>query len=108
MPTTIYTKTAEGSVGFKGKVYPIKDGEASVPDEAVADLVESHGFSLEPIAKEESGEAGEGETDISKLTRPQLVEYANSEKLNLGLPLNTSKADALAAIEAALKAKEAA
>ena len=58
MPSKLFTKQVSGSVGFKGKEYPIKDGVVEVPDEAVETLVESHGFSKteiedegEPLAK---------------------------------------------------------
>lgn len=44
MPTTLYTSKSIASVSHKGIQYPVEDGAVEVPDDAVAILCESHGF----------------------------------------------------------------
>lgn len=47
MPTTIYTKQSIKQVSHKGKHYQVIDGAVDVPDEAVDDLCEAHGFTIQ-------------------------------------------------------------
>ena len=101
MPTTIYTTdTTKISVGFKGKSYPVINGAASVPDEAV-EVFAHHGFTeTPPEAPAAKTEQTDGAIDYTVLTRPQLIDIAKTE-FGVELDAKISKADALAAVLAA-------
>lgn len=74
MPTKIFTKRESGSVGIAGKEYPIVDGAVDVPDEAVAVLVGSHGFTTSPESEEKSDK--DEAPDLATFTKGQLIEAA--------------------------------
>jgi hypothetical protein len=98
MPTKLYTKKAIGSVGHAGKTYDVVDGEVDVPDDAVATLCESHGFTEKPHEEVEADEP----VDPDEMTLKQLIDFGNS-KYDLGFTNRVSKADALEAVKAAIE-----
>ena len=54
----LYHAQKDGCVGHGGKEYPVVNGEVDVPDEAVALLTESFGFSVtQPDEAEEDAPA---------------------------------------------------
>lgn len=102
MPTTIYTTKPIGSVGYKGKEYPVTDGEVDVPDEAVDTLMEAHGFTKEPVAVD--GE-DEGKFDVAALTKNQLIALNFDEKLGAELKQSMTKDEIFAIVKPLWDAK---
>lgn len=88
MPTTIYTTKPIGSVSYAGKEYPVEDGEANVPDDAVDMLMEAHGFTKEPQPVD--GEEEE-KFDLATLTKNQLIALNFDETLGAELKQSMTK-----------------
>lgn len=94
MPSTIYINQKITSVGYGGKEYPVVDGAVSVPDNAVAVLTESFGFTTTPpkVVADKTGDnksAGDKVFDIKTATKAELV------KLNKDLELGASVANTM-------------
>lgn len=94
MPTKLYRKT-DGQLSHEGKAYTVENGSVDVPDAAVSALIESHGFSLEPIDPDAPAKPSAAEildTDISGFTTPQLLDFAK-ENFGIEFAPRTAKAD---------------